>query len=204
MFRLIPKDQKFFEMFIQAARNTLRGADLLKTLFTQYDGRIALVKQIREIEHDGDTITHEIIKRLNLTFITPIDREDIYLLTSSIDDVLDLIDASADCMVVFKVDKPTPESILLVDLIHRASHKVVDLVSLLGKSKDVLRYCVEINSLEEEADRVTVDAIARLFENEKDPIVVMKWKEIYEKLEEATDRCEDVANIVESIVLKNS
>ena len=204
MFRLIPKDQKFFEMFNQAAENSLRGAGLLKQLFENYDRPVDLVKQIKGVEHDGDTITHEIIKRLNTTFITPIDREDIYSLTSAIDDVLDLVDAVADCMLVFKVDKPTPESIQLVDLIARCCERVVELVSLLGKSQDILRLCVEINSLEDQADRVTRDAIARLFEIEKDPITVIKWKEIYEKLEEATDRCEDVANIVESIVLKNS
>lgn len=204
MFSLIPKDQKFFEMFNRAAENTLRGALLLKTLYEKYENPVELVEQIKKVEHDGDTITHEIIKRLNTTFITPIDREDIYSLTSAIDDVLDLIDAVANCMMVFKVDKPTPESIQLVELIARCAQKVVELVSLLGKSQDVLRHCVEINSLEEQADRVTVNAIARLFEVEKDPITVIKWKEIYEKLEGATDRCEDVANIIESIVLKNS
>ncbi len=204
MFSLIPKDQKFFEMFIHAAENAHRGALLLKELYENYDRSVELVKKIKGVEHDGDTITHEIIKRLNTTFITPIDREDIYSLTSAIDDVLDLIDAVADCMLVFKVDKPTPESTLLVDIIARSTEKVVELVSLLGKSKDVLGHCVAINSLEEQADRITLDAIARLFEVEQNPIVVMKWKEIYEKLEAATDRCEDVANIIESIVLKNS
>jgi len=144
------------------------------------------------------------VKKLNQTFITPFDREDIYALTCALDDVLDLIEAVADRMVVFKVKEPTAEARKLADLIVQSTDQIVQGIALLGKSQDLSRYCVEINRLENEADRITRDAIARLFEKQEDPITVIKWKEIYENLEDATDRCEDVANVLENISLKNA
>jgi len=204
MFRWIPREEAFFEMFGQAAQNIQRGALALKKMMENYRDPGRQAEELKKIEHDGDTITHEIVKKLNQTFITPIDREDIYALTCAMDDVLDLIEAVADRMVVFKVREPTAEARKLADLIVRSCDQIVQGIALLGKSQDLSRYCVEINRLENEADRVTRDAIAKLFEKEQDPIAVIKWKEIYENLEEATDRCEDVANVLENISLKNA
>lgn len=204
MFRWIPREEAFFEMFGQAAQNVQRGALALKEMMENYRDPVLQAEGVKKIEHDGDTITHEIVKKLNQTFITPFDREDIYALTCALDDVLDIIEAVADRMVVFKVKEPTAEARKLADLIVRSSDQIGQGIALLGKSQDLSRYCVEINRLENEADRITRDAIARLFENQADPITVIKWKEIYEDLEEATDRCEDVANVLENISLKNA
>ena len=203
MFRWIPREEAFFEMFGQAAQNIHHGALALKEMMEDYRDPGRQAEGLKKIEHDGDTITHEIVKKLTQTFITPIDREAIYALTCAMDDVLDLIEAVADRMVVFKVEEPTAEARKLADLIVRSTDQIVQGIALLGKSQD-LSYCVEINRLENEADRITRDAIATLFENQADPITVIKWKEIYENLEEATDRCEDVANVLENISLKNA
>ena len=204
MFRWIPREEAFFEMFGQAAQNVQRGALALKEMMENYRDLVLQAEGVKKIEHDGDTITHDIVKKLNQTFITPFDREDIYALTCALDDVLDLIEAVADRMVVFKVKEPTAEARKLADLIVQSTDQIVQGIALLGKSQDLSRYCVEINRLENEADRITRDAIARLFEKQEDPITVIKWKEIYENLEDATDRCEDVANVLENISLKNA
>lgn len=202
MFSLIPKEEKFFEMFKESAQNIHRGAVLLKEMMETWQDPPGMAKRIKDVEHEGDTITHNIAKKLNQTFITPIDREDIYSLSSALDDILDLIEAIADRMLLYRVPGPTPQARRLAQIIHDCTAEIVKGVSVLGKSNDVLKMCVEINRLENEADRITRDAIADLFEEGKDPIQVIKWKEIYENLEDATDLCEDVANILESIVLK--
>jgi predicted phosphate transport protein (TIGR00153 family) len=202
MFRLIPKEEKFFEMFKESAQNIHKGAVLLKEMMETWEDPVGMAKRIKDVEHEGDTITHNIARKLNQTFITPIDREDIYSLTSALDDVLDLIEAIADRMLLYRVPGPTPQAKRLAEIIHDSTAEIVKGVSVLGKSNDVLKMCVEINRLENEADRITRDAIADLFQEGKDPIQVIKWKEIYENLEDTTDLCEDVANILESIVLK--
>jgi uncharacterized protein len=156
------------------------------------------------VEHIGDSITHEIAKKLNQTFITPIDREDIHALASALDDILDLVEAVADRFVVFKVTSPTEPALKLAHILYQSSVAVGAGIDRLGKPHaDVTECCVLVNSLENEADRITRDAISYLFEEEKDPIAVIKWKEIYENFEEGTDRCEDVANILERIALKH-
>ena len=160
-------------------------------------------REIKRIESAGDSITHTIIRNLNQTFITPIDREDIHALASSIDDILDLVEATADRMVVFKIEKPTAEAILLSNIIYESSEELARGIAQLGKVTDLNATFVKVNSLENEADRITRDALAKLFESEKDPIMVIKWKEIYESLESGTDRCEDVANVLERILLKH-
>jgi len=189
MFRIIPRDEAFFAMFEQAAQNAMDGAEVLKDLLDTFENVKEKARRIEEIEHKGDTLTHEIIKKLNTTFITPIDREDILALTSSIDDVIDLIHGAK--ALGFLILKATRE-------LHRGiSH-------LSTKMEGVYEHCVEVNSLENEADRVSRDAIAQLFDQEKDPIYILKWKEIYETLETATDRCEDAANVLEGVALKNA
>jgi predicted phosphate transport protein (TIGR00153 family) len=205
MFRIIPRDQAFFAMFEKAAQNALEGALVLKDLLDHFDDVKEKARQIEEIEHKGDIITHEIIKRLNTTFITPIDREDILALTSSIDDVIDLIHAAATRIMLYKITEPTPQVKELGFLILKSTRELHRGVTRLSTNMDeVFEHCVEVNSLENEADRVCRDAIAQLFDQEKDPIYILKWKEIYETLESATDRCEDAANVLEGVALKNA
>jgi predicted phosphate transport protein (TIGR00153 family) len=204
MFGLIPRETAFFEMFQKAAHNMIEGSRLLKEMMEDFRNPVEQARRIKDIEHIGDGITHDIARKLNQTFITPIDREDIHGLASALDDILDLVEAAADRFVVFKVAKPTEPAIKLANILYQSAVAVGAAIDLLGKPHtDVTACCVEVNSLENEADRVTRDAISTLFEQEKDPIAVIKWKEIYENFEEGTDRCEDVANILERIALKH-
>ncbi|MGH7252649.1 MAG: DUF47 domain-containing protein, partial [Nitrospiraceae bacterium] len=204
MFNLIPREIAFFEMFEKAAHNMIEGSRLLKNMMEDFRNPVAQARRIKDIEHIGDGITHDIALKLNQTFITPLDREDIHGLASALDDILDLVEAVADRFVVFKVDKPTETAIKLADILYQSAVAVGAGIDQLGKPHaDVNQYCVLVNSLENEADRITRDAISKLFEEEKDPIAVIKWKEIYENFEEGTDRCEDVANILERIALKH-
>jgi predicted phosphate transport protein (TIGR00153 family) len=204
MFGLIPKDTAFFEMFQKAAHNMIEGSRLLKEMTESFRNPIEQAQRIKDVEHIGDGITHDIARKLNQTFITPIDREDIHGLASALDDILDIVEAIADRFVVFKVVKPTESAMKLADILYQSSVAVGAGIDRLGKPHaDINDCCVLVNSLENEADRVTRDAISNLFEQEKDPISVIKWKEIYENFEEGTDRCEDVANILERIALKH-
>jgi predicted phosphate transport protein (TIGR00153 family) len=205
MFGLIPKEEKFFAMFKDMAENIIKGAENLKEMLDNYDDPVASQKRIKDIEHQGDHITHDIIKKLNKSFVTPFDREDIYALSAALDDILDLIDASAQRFVMYNVEKPTAEAKELAFLILKSCQTIFKAVSLLGgRLEPIAEYCMEVNALENEADRVCREAISRLFDEEKDPIRLIKWKEIYETLERATDKCEDAANILESVVVKNA
>ena len=205
MFNLIPREIAFFDMFQKAAHNTIEGSRMLKEMMENYKDPVEQARRIKNVEHIGDGITHDIVRRLNQTFITPIDREDIYGLASALDDILDLVEAVSDRFVVFKVAKPTEAAIKLADILFKSTVAVGDGVDRLGKRlAELQECCIEVNSLENEADRVTRDAISALFDEEKDPITVIKWKEIYENFEEGTDRCEDVANILERIALKHT
>ncbi len=205
MFRILPRDQQFFLLFEKAAQNTLDGAELLKDLLDNFTDVREKARQIEEIEHKGDSLTHEIVKKLNTTFITPIDREDIIALASAVDDVIDLIHGAATRIVLFKIENPTPQAKELGFLIMKASRELQrGIARMSAKMEEVYEHCVEVNSLENEADRVCRDAIAWLFEHEKDPVTILKWKEIYETLETATDRCEDAANVLEGVALKNA
>lgn len=204
MFNLIPREMAFFEMFKKAAHNMIEGGRLLKDMMEDFRSPVEQARRIKDIEHIGDSITHDIALKLNQTFITPLDREDIHGLASVLDDILDLIEAVADRFVVFKVAKPTETAIKLANILYQSAVAVGAGIDQLGKPHaDVNQYFVRVNSLENEADRITRDAISRLFDEEKDPITVIKWKEIYENFEEGTDRCEDVANILERIALKH-
>lgn len=203
-FRLFPREESFFELFNEAARNIHAGAQALTAMMESYENPADHARRIKEIEHVGDHLTHEMMKRLNQTFITPFDREDIHAMASALDDVLDLIEGTADRMVVFKIEKPTPEARQLARLIERATDAIMVGVSHLKILAAIAPACVEINSLENEADRVTRDAVGRLFDERHDPVTIIKWMEIYETLEAATDRCEDVANVLENIALKHA
>jgi predicted phosphate transport protein (TIGR00153 family) len=204
MFGLIPKEEAFFDLFKKAAHNVIEGSRLLKEMMENFHDPAAQARRIKDVEHVGDGITHDIATRLNQTFITPLDREDIHDLASALDDILDAVEAVADRFVIYKIKKPTDAALRLADILYRASVAVGCGVDRVGMSHAHINECsVEVNSLENEADRVSRDAISELFEKETDPIAVLKWKEIYETFEEGTDRCEDVANILERIVLKH-
>jgi hypothetical protein len=205
MFGLIPKDEKFFVMFKEMTVTIIEGAQLLKDMMDHFENPPLSQKMIKDVEHKADQLTHDIIKKLNKSFVTPLDREDIYALSAALDDILDLIDASAQRIVMYNVENTTPEAKELAFLILKSCQTIDKAVALLGgKLEPIAEYCVEVNALENEADRVCREAISRLFDEEKDPIQLIKWKEIYETLERATDKCEDAANILESVVVKNA
>lgn len=205
MVRLIPRETKFFDMFVEMANNVIEGARLMKALLENFTDVPAQVSKLKDIEHRGDDLTHAVITKLNQTFITPFDREDIHRLASSLDDVLDLLNAAGDRIIVYKIDAVPRESAILAGLILQQSEELARAVAVLEKQhQSVLVHCVEINRLENEADRVTRDAVGRLFENEKDPIQLIKIKELYEVLELATDKAEDAANVLESVILKSA
>ncbi|EKD45662.1 MAG: hypothetical protein ACD_69C00192G0002 [uncultured bacterium] len=205
MFGLIPKEERFFAMFRDMAKNIVDGAVALKEMLDNFSDPYKSQHLIKDIEHKGDLQTHEIIKKLNKSFITPFDREDIYSLASTLDDIIDLIDTTTQHIIVYHIDRITPEAKELGFIILKACQTIERAVSALEKHPThISEYCIEINSLENEADRVRADAISRLFVEEKDPIRLIKWKEIYENLELVTDQCEDAANILETIVVKNA
>jgi len=204
MFRLMPRQEKFFDLFKEAAQNALEGARAIKEMFEHYRDPQESWKKIVEFEHEGDKITHRIMRMLNQSFITPIDREDIHALTAALDDVMDAIEAAASRMVLYKIGAVAPEAQKMCGIIVTSAEEMVKAVSHMPKLEDVEEHCIEINRLENAADENYREAIAALFEGEHPPMDVIKWKEIFEILETATDRCEDVANIVESIALKNA
>ncbi len=204
MVRLIPKEMKFFQLFTEVANNLMDGARHLHQLLLDPAGMAAKVEHIQEIEHFGDDMTHAIFTKLNQTFITPFDREDIHTLTSSLDDVLDFVNSAATRLILYKIENPPPAAAELAGLIVQQTEALAKAVSVLQKPQLVIPHCVEINRLENEADRVSRQAIGHLFENERDPIQLIKIKELYEVLESATDKAEDAANVLETVALKSS
>jgi len=204
MFNLIPREEKFFDMFGEAAHNIQAGARALVQMFKAFEITEEQWKAIEEFEHEGDKITHRILRKLNRTFVTPIDREDIHHMTTALDDVMDLIEAAAARMAMYKVKEATPYARRLAELIGLCADQILKGVEYMPRLEHLQEHCVEINRLENEADNVSREAIAGLFEGGVTPIDIIKWKEIYETLETATDRCEDVANILEQIALKHA
>lgn len=204
--KFFPKETDFFELFDKSAANITRGASLLVALMENFDNLDARSKEIYEVEQEGDLLTHDIIKKLNKTFITPIDREDLYALASRLDDVIDLIWSAVDRIGVFRIKETTKEAIsmskdllMITEVIHKTIRKLKE-----KNYPHVQEFCIEINRLENRIDRDFRDALGKLFDEVKDPVQIIKWKEIYEHLEDASDRCEDVANILEAIVLKHA
>jgi hypothetical protein len=203
VFRLIPRDEKFFDLFEQQGANIVASARLLADLTEDYSSAKGKAQKIEELEHAGDTLTHELVRRLNTTFITPIDREDIYALSSRLDDVLDLIDAVADRLLLYRIAAPTDGCLAMARIIVRAAEETDRAVHCLRTlSPFYHKHCIEVNRLENEADRLLRNQLAALFEEKADAIEVIKWKELYELMEAVTDRCEDVVNVIEGIVLK--
>lgn len=204
--KIFPKEINFFEMFEKAALNVNRGSALLVEMMDNFGIAEVKAKEIYEAEQEGDMLTHEVLRRLNKTFITPLDREDIHSLISRLDDVLDLIWASADRAVLFKLNNPLPEAAELAKTLHETTEIITKAINCLKDKKYsyIQEYCIEINRLENRGDRIFREGLVKLFDNIKDPIIVIKWKEVYEHLEDASDKCEDVANILEGIVLKHA
>jgi predicted phosphate transport protein (TIGR00153 family) len=205
--RFLPKDDTFYDYFEKCAHKVVEGALQLDELINNFHDVQVKTKQIKDTEHEGDVITHDTIESLNRTFITPLDREDIHGLITSLDDVLDYIEACAERLFLFKIDKTTEESILVSAILVKAVRQIEQAVSQLRRLKDadsILKFCAEIDRLENEADYLNRAAVAKLFESDGNPMEVIKWKEIYETMENAVDRCEDVANVLEGIALKNT
>jgi uncharacterized protein len=200
----MPREDNFFEMFNALADNCHQGAQVLVEMFQKDDGAEKYAERIKDIEHTGDNLTHTLLTRLNQTFVTPFDREDIQALSSRIDDVLDLIDAAASRIVTYKISHIREGVADLAQILYETTRQVVVVVGALNKHDAVLEKCIEINRLENEADRLSRILIARLFDEEKDPVQIIKWKEIIEVIEAAVDKCEDVANVIETVTLKNA
>ncbi len=206
-FPFLPREEKFFELLEESARNMVKASQALKEMVNTWELVSGRVAEITELEHVGDTITHQIMAQLNRTFVTPFDREDIALLAHTLDDVTDFIHAAADAMVIYKIDNPTQRARELADIIVQAATEIDRAMPKLRHRaglKQILGYCVEINRLENMADRVFRSAMAELFDDAADIAQVIKWREIYEHMESATDRCEDVANVLEGVALKHA
>jgi len=202
-FRLIPREEKFFDDFQALADEIRNGAQRLEEMLVPDHPIWDKADEIKEIEHRCDSLTHAIIQRLNRTFVTPLDREDIHALARSLDDVMDAIDAAASRIRLYRLNKVRFGARELARIITASADQVRAAMSTLEQKKGVVvDYAIEINRLENEADRRHQEAVMRLFEEERDPIVVMKWKEALDFLEEATDRCEDVANVLEGVIVK--
>ena len=205
-FPFIPREEKFFELFEEDAHNAVKAAQKLKELVDTWKNVEGRVSEITELEHEGDRITHQIMEQLHRTFVTPFDREDIALLAHSLDDVTDFIHAASDAMLIYKIDRPSQRAKELADIIVQAAAEVERALPQLrhrAQLKQVLERCVEINRLENMADRVFRSAVGELFDDSTDIAHVIKWREIYEHMESATDRCEDVANVLEGVALKH-
>lgn len=202
--KLLPREQSFFQMFIEQAENVQAGAQAMVDMLENFTDPAAAASRVETYEHAGDVITHDIMKKLNQTFITPFDREDIHELASRIDDVIDLVDAAATRLVTYRVQTIRPGVLDLAATIRDATAQIVAAVRVLDEENHILDHCIEINRLENVADRQCRELIAQLFDQEKDPVQIIKWKEIIETLEFATDKCEDVANVIETVTLKNA
>jgi uncharacterized protein len=200
-----PRDREFFDLFEEAGGNILRAADLLDQMLRAYPERgVDLARDILICEQDGDRITHDIIRRLNETFVTPIDREDIYSLASGLDDIVDYTEEVADYLGLYKIEAPMEQSQRLAHVLLECARQVAQAIPRLRNFDDISHYTVEINRLENDGDRISREAMAALFDNGIDPMVVIRWKDIYERLESAIDSTERVANILEGITIKNS
>jgi predicted phosphate transport protein (TIGR00153 family) len=203
-FRLIPREERFYDDFVALAEQIRRGAGLLEEMLVPDHPIWDKADEIKEVEHKCDFLTHEIIQRLHRTFVTPLDREDIHALARSLDDVMDAIDASAAVVRLYQIEHVRPDARELARLVKISTEHVVLALKALGKRKGVSEAAVEINRLENEADRAHQAALRRLFEEERDAISIIKWKEVLDFLEDATDRCEDVANVLEGVVVKHA
>ena len=202
--RFMPREEGFFDLFAKQAENIVVGAKALQEMLSHYTGVPEQVQTVKAIEHEGDEITHSILTKLNQTFITPFDREDIHALSSQLDDVIDLIDAAASRFVLYRVDKVREGTLDLVKVLVSATVEVSAAVHALSSPDKALKHCIEINRYENESDRICRTLIAKLFDEETNSVQIIKWKEIFEVIETAVDKCEDVANVIEGVILKSA
>ena len=200
----IPREEKFFELFVDDANNVLAGARLLEEFFRSYDERERLASQLRDLERKGDGLSHDIGQKLEHTFVTPFDREDIHQLISRLDDVLDFIEEVADTCLLYKIDAPTETAREQTAIIVQQCEQIVRALEKLKGFKDIGQYWIEIHRLENDGDRIARKAIAALFTNGNDPVEIIKWKDLYALLEDTIDAGEDVANVIERIVVKHA
>jgi predicted phosphate transport protein (TIGR00153 family) len=203
-FRLIPREERFFDLFVEDAANVLDGARQLETMLRTFDNPDKAAKKIRETEHKGDEISHDIGRRLEQSFVTPFDREEIHSLISGLDDILDLIEEVADTFVLYNIGAPTKTSVKQAALIVQSCETLHQALSNLRGFKDLDRFIIEIHRLENDGDRLARSAIAGLFDDGAKAMEVLKWKDIYGLLEDTIDKCEDVAQLIERIVVKHA
>jgi predicted phosphate transport protein (TIGR00153 family) len=201
---LVPKDKVFFDLFNQAGQNTLRAARLLKEMLEQWPDERGLQREILLAEQEGDKITHDIVQRVQTTFVTPLDGEDIYNLATQLDDIVDYIDETADFLGLYKIEAPMEQSLAMADVLVKSCEQLAAALEHLRGFKDLEPYWIEIHRLENDGDRLYRDAVASLFANGIDPMVVIRWKDIFAVLERAVDACETAAHIIEGIVIKNA
>lgn len=204
---LLPKDKTFFDDFEAQGKKTVEGCKAFLAIAEGAGDPTAKAREIKVIEEQCDSITHGVVEKLHKVFITPLERGDIYALITKMDDIMDLVEAAAERMALYEIHKPTKELADLARCLVASSERVLEALSGFRNLKNpavILEKCIEINRLENEADALLRGTLAKLFREEKDPIAIIKWKEIYELLETATDRCEDVANVIEGVVLENS
>lgn len=205
--KLMPRETNFFDYFERHAATTVRGARELLELATMGSDFEARARRIKDLEHEADSITHDCVEALHKTFITPLDRDSIHMLISRMDDIMDFVETVSDLCVLYGIDRMTSDSRELTQVLVEATEQLEVAVGLLRDMKNaraITERCIDVNRLENHGDEILRRAVARLFREEKDPVEIIKWKEIYENLETATDRCEDVANILEGIVLENA
>nr|WP_240978818.1 DUF47 family protein [Longimicrobium terrae] len=200
---MIPRDEKFFPMFNDVARLLCECADLVARIFADPSQLNALAVEVKDREHQADQITHDVIVRIDRSFVTPLDREDIHLLTSRLDDVIDLLDGTVRRCQMFHITAAPPYAAQLADVLKRAANRIETAVRSMKKPKSMLEHTLALKALEEEGDAIYAQAVGDLFSGTPDPLHVIKWMELFDKLEEAIDQCDDVANVLESIALKN-
>jgi predicted phosphate transport protein (TIGR00153 family) len=201
---LLPRDRTFFDLFVEAGQNALHAARLLNQMMSSWPDDGDLGREIYRAEHEGDRITHSIIQRLNSTFVTPIDREDIYGLATQMDDIVDYTEEAADLLALYQIEAPMAQAQALAEVLVGACEQLAESLEHLRDFKGLEKYWIEIHRLENEGDRISRDAVASLFSNGIDPMVVIRWKDVFAVLENAIDATETAAQIIEGIVIKNS
>jgi predicted phosphate transport protein (TIGR00153 family) len=203
LFSLFPKEEDFFGLFRTQVAFVRQGCDQLHEMVNTFDRLEDRAAALKKVEHDGDIVTHDIFDRLNRTFVTPIDREEIHDLASGLDDVLDSAEAIGSRLVLFHIQSPTPQALKLTNILRQCSIQLEQAVENLKNFRNLKAFTIEINRLENEADAISREAVAELFSGRHETLDVLRWKEIYGRLEAATDQCEDVANVIENIVIKS-